>query len=120
MKINNALIHNAIVEHIEFEDIKPQSIQVGDHFEFLIFELKKSMLLKDISTNKLILSCHIDFTSIFKDFSDTFYAVALNHKSPFGYDMIHIELFDSWDQAARNVEQKQLNLLLSPNAKDFL
>ena len=29
MKINNALIHNAIVEHIEFEDIKPQTIEVG-------------------------------------------------------------------------------------------
>lgn len=120
MQINNGIVQGAIVEHIEFEDIKPQSIEVGDHFEFLIFELKKSKVLKDLSTNKLILSCHIDFTSIFEDFIDHIYAVALNHKSPFGYDFIHLELFDSWDQAARNVEQRQLNLLLNPNAKDFL
>ena len=37
MKINNALIHNAFVEHIEFEDIKPQIIEVGKNYEFLIF-----------------------------------------------------------------------------------
>lgn len=120
MQINNAPIHAAIVEHIEFEDIKPHSIAVGDHFEFLIFELKKSLLLEDLSTNTLILSCNINFMTIFKDFSDTFYAVALNHKSPFGYDFISIELLGSWDQAVRNVEQRQLTLMLSPYAKDFL
>ena len=120
MKINNALIHNAFVEHIEFEDIKPQIIEVGKNYEFLIFEMKKNILMKDLLTNELISKINIDITSLFEKFNDYIYAVALNDKSTFGYDMIHVELFDSWDQAARNVEQKQLNLLLSPNAKDFL
>lgn len=120
MKINNTLIHNAIVEHIEFEDIKPQTIEVGKNYEFLIFEMKKGLLMKDLLTNELISKINIDITSLLEKFIDPIYVVALNHRSPFGYDIIRIELFESWDQAARNVEQKQLNLLLSPNAKDFL
>ena len=76
--------------------------------------------MKDLLTNELISKINIDISSLFEKFNDYIYAVALNHNSPFGYDMIHIELFDSWDQAARNVEQRQLNLLLNPNAKDFL
>ena len=68
MKINNALIHNAFVEHIEFEDIKPQIIEVGKNYEFLIFEMKKNILMKDLLTNELISKINIDITSLFEKF----------------------------------------------------